>query len=648
MPLITHYLRCAAAEEEATSQIDLHDFIPLPVGHLEEGGEAVNPGITHRHIQPPEAVECPRDQTIDVGRFCHITRQGEDSLGLSQQLSGSRQSILAAAHDAHEGSLGEEAPCSRVPDASARPGDDRDSAIEPSSHGPEGTLATGTKARSSTEDCSVGRAAGRTLHRRGRIGVDVGTVAIRAVVHDADDGSRLASAVQPLPPVVRGPARELDPTVAWEAFSRALADVSAQLETRRGPTTIDSVAVASTASTILVTSPHLVPRGRALMWSDHRAAAEAEVIRTTEHPFLRRMLGHVSPEWGLPKFLHIVRATAGRRSRPDRIVELLDWLNWRLCGRLVANAGIREWGWCADENGQIPRDLAESLGLLGELGRLPNEVAQTGAALGTMRADVVEQHPMLAGSQLVMGGMDSYLAALGQGVMVPGRLTLSFGSSSSFVVGSEAGDAAGRMFGPLSRILPGPQAYWHGGQSTAGLAVSWLLGILRRGRDELERDAQRVPAGSGGVLFRETLLDRRTPEPEAPLRAVWDGLALSHGPAHLYRSVLEGIAMGTRMAVERLHPMEIVISGGLASSPLFVEILADVLRSPILRLRYPQATALGAAFAGDAGGAAEVNEVIETVPPPGADYEESYSRYSRLHQLPAKLSVPYPGIAAVA
>jgi ribulose kinase len=494
----------------------------------------------------------------------------------------------------------------------------------------------------------VGRAAEGSRPRRGCVGVDVGTISARGVVHDLNDGSLLASAIRPLRTVVRGPARELDPAHAWRAFDLVLADLGRQVEARRRSTTIDSLAVACTASTILTTTRDLVPSGRAVLWSDHRALAEAETIRATGHPLLRRTLGHVSPEWGLPKFLRIVRPATGKRSGRARVLELLEWLNWRLGSRLVANAGIREWGWCADASGHIPPDLAASLDLLGELGRLPDEVAPTGAALGAVCSELIRRHRMLSGAELLMGGMDSYLAALGQGATVRGRLTLSFGSSSSFVAGSLAGDARGRMYGPFSSILPGPQAYWHGGQSTAGLAASWLLEILRCAPDELERDAMRLPAGSEGLLFRETLIDRRTPDPETPLRGVWDGLTLSHRPAHLYRSVLEGIAMGARMSVERLRPTEVVVGGGLAGSQLFVEILADVLRSPIHLLRHVQTTALGAAFAGDAERAARVNDVVTSVERTGADYEETYLRYSRLHRLPAELSAPQATIAAVA
>lgn len=478
----------------------------------------------------------------------------------------------------------------------------------------------------------------------------MGTVALRAAVHDAEDGSLLAAATQKLPTHRRGPTRELDPAAAWDALEIALAQIGHQLEAANHLTRVESIAAACTASTILSTDPTLRPLGRAILWSDHRAAAEAEATRATAHRVLGRTLGHVSPEWGLPKFTHIVRAASptGRRASPARVVELLDWLNWKLSGRLVANAGIREWGWCAGDDGRVPQDLAASLGIAEDLAMLPDEVLETGHPLGEVQTDLVGRHAFLAGATVLMGGMDSFLAGLGQGVTISGRAALSYGSSSSFLAGTDLGDAGGHLYGPFTRILPGSLGYWHGGQSTAGLAVSWLLDILRTDRDELERDATAVAAGSDGLVFRETFLDRRNPDPQSPLRALWDGLALPHGPAHLYRSVLEAVAMGTRWALEPLRPREVIVGGGLATSRLFVTILADVLGSEIRLLRHDQPAAFGAAFVDDASHAARLNGIVATVLPTGADYERAFVHYRGLHGLPAELSGPRPVTTAVA
>jgi len=95
------------------------------------------------------------------------------------------------------------------------------------------------------------------------------------------------------------------------------------------------------------------------------------MIRGTGHPVLARMLGQVSPEWGLPKLIHLWRTQAqssprrGPASTPriQHVVELLDWVNLHLTGRLVANDGIREWGWCVGEDRDWPPDFVDRLDL---------------------------------------------------------------------------------------------------------------------------------------------------------------------------------------------------------------------------------------------------------------------------------------------
>ena len=507
---------------------------------------------------------------------------------------------------------------------------------------------------------------------RGRalvLGLDVGTASVRGALHDERSGDLVAEAIEPLRLHGRPPARELDFEAAWRCIETVLGRLEQAVgehpSGEDGPG-VHHVTVAATASTVAAFDDDFRPVGRGIMWADHRAAREAAEIRATGHPVLGRTLGHVSPEWGLPKLLHLWRswqragapgADGRQRSRrrgsrrPVRLVlELLDWLDWKLTGRLVANAGIREWGWCVDDDGRWPNDLVERVGLGEALRHVAPDAAPTGTPLGPVRPDLAARYPLLRRATVTMGGMDSYLAALGLGVVRAGRLTASFGSSSSLLARADTGDASGHLYGPFRRILPGSvEGYWHGGQSTAGLAVEWTIGLLGRPRAGLEALAAEVPPGSEGVVFRETLLDRRTPEPRAGLRAVWDGLALAHGPGHLYRSVLEGVAFGARWATLPLRPEEVVITGGLAASPLFRAILADVLGRPVGLMRHGLATGIGAAFAHDPERLVELNPVVETTMPTGAAsslvLEEAFRRYRALHRLPHALGGASPATA---
>ncbi len=518
------------------------------------------------------------------------------------------------------------------------------------------------------------------------LGLDVGTASVRGALHDEGSGVLVADVVEPLAVHERGGTRELDFEDAWQRIggvldrlAQAVGDdrpvgedpsVVEDPAVGRRPPLVRHVAIATTASTIAAFDADLRPIGRGITWADHRATREAEEIRVTRHPVLARTLGHVSPEWGLPKLLHLWRARQGdgmadrgapgedgrgAARRPIRFVlELLDWLDWKLTGRLVANAGIREWGWCVDDHGRWPADLVARVGLAEALRLVPDETAQSGTSLGPVRPELARRHPLLGAATATMGGMDSYLAALGMGVVRDGRLTASFGSSSSLLARADVGDAAGHLYGPFRRILPGPAGgYWHGGQSTAGLAVEWAIRLLGRPRTELEALASEVPPGSEGVVFRETFLDRRTPDPEAGLRAVWDGLALAHGPGHLYRSVLEGVAFGARWAALPLRPGEIVITGGLARSPLFRTILAGVLGRGVGMMRHELAAGIGAAFAHDPERLIGLNPVVETTfPSPGGAnlaLEQAFRRYRALHRLPRSLGgAPAPAAPSAA
>ena len=501
------------------------------------------------------------------------------------------------------------------------------------------------------------RAAGPTLV----LGLDVGTASVRGALHDEGSGALVAEAIEPIDVYDRGGTRELDFDAAWQRIDAVLGRLGQAVGGRpagEDRAAVRHVAIAATASTVAPFDEDLRPLGRGIMWADHRATREAAEIRATAHPVLRRTLGHVSPEWGLPKLLHLWRGWQGdgptgararqghhRRGshRPIRyVLELLDWLDWKLTGRLVANAGIREWGWCVDDDGRWPADLVERVGLAEALQLVPPESAPTGVALGPVRTELARHHPLLRGATVTMGGMDSYLAALGLGVVRAGRLSASFGSSSSLLARADTGDAAGHLYGPFRRILPGPAGgYWHGGQSTAGLAVEWVIRLLGRPRGELEALASGVPPGSDGVVFRETFLDRRTPEPEAGLRAMWDGLALATGPGHLYRSVLEAVAFGARWAALPLRPDEVVITGGLATSSLFRAILADVLGRPVGVMRHGLAAGIGAAFAHAPQRLVVLNPVVQTATPTGAAanvaLDQAFRRYRALHRLPRSL-----------
>lgn len=68
--------------------------------------------------------------------------------------------------------------------------------------------------------------------------------------------------------------------------------------------------------------------------------------------------------------------------------------------------------------------------------------------------------------------------------------------------------------------------------------------------DILNREAERLPIGSEGLLMLEYLQGNRTPWVDSDVRGMLYGLSLGHTPAHIYRAILGAVAGG---AYEDIH-----------------------------------------------------------------------------------------------
>jgi xylulokinase len=136
-------------------------------------------------------------------------------------------------------------------------------------------------------------------------------------------------------------------------------------------------------------------------------------------------------------------------------------------------------------------------------------------------------------------------------------------------------------------------------------------GSLRWFRDTLAPDtsfadlvasAAEVPAGSDGLLFLPYLSGERSPHPDPLARGAFVGLTLGHDRRHMTRAVLEGVAFGLRDGLDLMieagmpAPAQIRASGGGIASPLWRQILADVLAADIATVETTEGAAYGAAL----------------------------------------------------
>ena len=484
------------------------------------------------------------------------------------------------------------------------------------------------------------------------LGVDVGTTAVKAVLLD-EEARIVAEAAHPhdLNSPRPGWAEE-DPADWWRGTRAALEALAAQT----GLDGVAAVAVSGMVPALVLLDETGAVLRPSIQQNDVRHGEEIAWYRARfpEDELFRRTGATWNPQVIAPKLLWLRRHEPETFARIRRIAGSYEYVTWLLGGRgpeyLEANWALESGLWSVQERRWLVEYL-EPLGLdAGVLRpvRAPVERVGTVADAGL---------PLRPGTPLAAGSADHIAAALAAGLLEEGEAVLKFGGAGDFLYVTPD-------FAPLPELfidhhdVPGRYVI-NGCMATSGSLVKWFRDRFAPGRSyaELDAEAARVPAGSEGLVLLPYFLGEKTPIHDPQARGTLIGLTLSHGPAHVYRAILEGVAYAFRHHVEVLrahgHAIErfYVMDGG-ARSPLWRKITASVLGKPVQRLTAGEAgSAFGTAFlAGVVGGAWDFARIKEaarvagtTEPDPewSRVYDEGYpiyrEAYRRLRDLYPKL-----------
>jgi ribulokinase len=456
-----------------------------------------------------------------------------------------------------------------------------------------------------------------SMTQRYFIGVDGGTESLRAGVFDAR-GHPLAFASSPYPTEFPRPSwAEQDPREWWRALGESVRRVL--LESGISASSVAAIGLDTTSCSVVALDAAGDPVRPAMIWMDVRSGLQAARIAACGDEALR-VNGHgpVSAEWLAPKALWLLENEPEHFRAARYICEYQDFLNHKLTGRMVAslnNTSIR-WHYDASRGG-FQRSLFERVGL-GELfEKFPTDVLPMGEVIGGLTSSAADHLGLPVGTPVVQGGADAFVAMVGLGVVRPGRLAFITGSSHLHLGLSAKPLHAKGIWGTYpDAVVPGLFTV-EGGQTSTGSVVAWLRRLLGDTGDlsSLNDAARRLPPGAEGLIVLEHFQGNRTPHTDPDSRGVISGLTLRHGPEHLFRAVLEGVAFGTEEIFATMRragysPDEFVICGGATRSELWMQIHANVSGVPLRLTRVADAPALGSAILA-AVGAGEFSSIPE-------------------------------------
>ena len=228
---------------------------------------------------------------------------------------------------------------------------------------------------------------------------------------------------------------------------------------------------------------------------------------------------------------------------------------------------------------------------------------------GMITAEAAALTGLKAGTPVAGGGGDQAAQAVGVGAVHPGIVALTLGTSG--VVFATTNGPFVEPEGRLHAFCHSVPGRWHlmGVMLSAAGSLRWYRDVMAPGQDydSLLAPAEKVQPGCEGLLFLPYLTGERTPYPDPLARGAFVGLTIRHGPAHMTRAVLEGVAFGLRDSFELMKSTglakidQVRVSGGGAKSLLWRQILADVFNAELVTVNTMEGAAFGAALLAGVG-----------------------------------------------
>ena len=341
----------------------------------------------------------------------------------------------------------------------------------------------------------------------------------------------------------------------------------------------------------------------ALIWCDQRSQPQVDFINAKlgKDKVLEYTANPMLTGFTLPKLLWVRDHEPHKFERIRKLLLPKDYVRFTLTGEFASEV--------SDASGTAMFDVIrrrwsfevmDGLGLDRDILPACYESAEISSVISTQAAALTG---LKAGTPVAGGGGDQAASAVGNGIVEPGVVSCTLGTSG--VVFAHMETVAYDPDGRVHTFCHAVRDKWHvmGVTQGAGLSLQWLRNQLAPGMtyDALTEEAAKAPAGSQGLFWLPYLMGERTPHLDPQARGGWIGLTAKHTRADLIRAVMEGVCYSQKDCLDAIGKLGIAAtsvraSGGGARSPFWRQILADVFGKRVARLETQEGSAYGAAL----------------------------------------------------
>jgi sugar (pentulose or hexulose) kinase len=446
------------------------------------------------------------------------------------------------------------------------------------------------------------------------LAIDNGTQSVRALLFDLR-GNLIAKSRVPIEPYFsRSPGlAEQNPDTFWDAVCQACRQLWEMPGVDRS--SVAGVSVTTQRSTVINVDRQGKPLRPAIVWLDQR--------RTAGLPPVSGFWGLAFALSGMTETVRYLQAEAEanwiRTHQPEvwdqtyKYLFLSGYLTLKLTGRFVDSVGSTvgyvpfdykrmQWSLPSDWKWQavpMPRDFL--VDLVPPAGQLGEVTAEAAAATGIPQ-----------GLPVIAAAADKACEVIGAGCLTPDVACLSYGTTATITTTHRKYLEVIPLIPPYPSAVPGAysleiqifRGYW---------MVSWFRREFGHNEQRLARERgvepeelldaliESVPPGSLGLTLQPFWSPGlKVPGPEAKGAVI--GFGDVHTRAHLYRSILEGLAYALREGAQRTEKRshvpirELRVAGGGSQSAGAVQLTADIFGLPAVTPHIYEASGLGAAI----------------------------------------------------
>ncbi|MCL2225500.1 MAG: xylulokinase [Defluviitaleaceae bacterium] len=474
------------------------------------------------------------------------------------------------------------------------------------------------------------------------VGIDIGTSAVKLVAVD-EKGAVLRTVSRDYPLYMYDDGRsEQAPQDWWEQTSDGLRELT------EGLGEIAAVSFSGQMHGLVMLDENDNVLRRAILWNDQRTQKQCDYLNNEigREVLLENAANIALTGFTAPKILWVKDNEPEIFAKVKKIMLPKDYIAYKLSGVFATDY--------SDASGMLLLDVKKQdwsdkmLEIVGVTrGQLP-KLFHSYEAVGNVTAQAVTETGLSANTKVVIGGGDQAVGAVGSGIVSEGMCSVSLGTSGVLFVAAD-NFAVDTSPAAIHAFCHSTGRYHFMGVTLAAAGSNkWWNEEILSTTDYPAEQKNIDKIGTNPVYFLPYLSGERTPHNDSKARGAFVGMSMTTTRADMTQAVLEGVSFSLRDILTRVRGLGANVTtariiGGGAKSPLWCQMIADILRLKVEKMQSEEGPAFGAAILAMVGADAYKNvedacaaliKITETFTPnetTASNYDKRYPVYVGLY-----------------